>query len=446
MEKVRLSQIIQWCKGKVNKKFKDFFIEGISTDSRQIKKGEIFIALKGEKYDGHNFLEEAFKKGAFAAIVSENYKGNSGLLIRVKEPLYALGEICKNYRIKLNMQVIAITGSDGKTTTKEIVKNILSERFNTIGTIGNFNNQIGLPLSIFQANKKTEFGVFEIGMNKKGEIDYLSKICLPDACIITNIGVAHIGFFKSRKEIAEAKAEVFKNLINEKEVFLNRDDDFFDYLNKKANRNNIVSIGVKKKADINGKIIEEGLDFFIFESSGEKYKMNFWNPSVIYSGLFGISIGEKFGINKKYIKDVLSEIKPLSGRGEFIKNKIFIIDESYNSNPYSLKNSLLSFERKKFKRKLVVLGDMAELGRFSGFYHWHIGNLIKNFKIDIIFTFGEKSKIISEISQRGKHFYEIEKLKKELKNKVKKDDAIFIKGSRINKLELIVDFLKKSFI
>ncbi|MCM8786115.1 MAG: UDP-N-acetylmuramoyl-tripeptide--D-alanyl-D-alanine ligase [Candidatus Omnitrophica bacterium] len=446
MERVKLSEIIHWCKGKINKEFKDLLIEGISTDSRQIKKGEIFIALKGEKYDGHNFVEEAFKKGAFAAIVSENYKGDLGLLIRVKEPLYALNEISKNYRIKINMKVITITGSDGKTTTKEIVKNVLSEKFNTIGTIGNFNNQIGLSLSILQANYKTEIGVFEIGMNKKGEVDYLSKICLPNTCVITNIGVAHIGFFKNRREIADAKSEVFNNLVSEKDIFLNKDSDFFDYLKRKANTTNIFSIGVKKKADINGKIIEEGLDFFIFESSGEKYKMHFWNPSFIYSGLFGIAFGEKFSISKEYIKDVISEIKPLSGRGEFINNKIFIIDESYNSNPYSLKNSLLSFERKRIEKKIAILGDMAELGKFSKFYHQYIGKLIKNLRINIIFTFGKESKIISELSGRGKHFYDIEELKKELKCKIKRGDAVFIKGSRINKLEQIVDFLKKDFI
>jgi len=398
MEKVKLSEIIKWCKGKVNKKFKDFFIEGISTDSRQIKKGEIFIALKGEKYDGHDFVKDAFKKGAVASIVSSDYIGNDNLLIKVKDTLYALGDIGKNYRIKLNMHVINITGSDGKTTTKEIIKEILSEKFNTTGTIGNFNNQIGLPLSILQADKKTEIGVFEIGMNKKGEIDYLSKISAPNSCVITNIGVAHIGFFKNRKELADAKSEIFGNLIKEKNVFLNKDSDFFYYLKGKTDTKNLITIGVKKNADITGEIIEEEFDYFIFEYSGEKYKMNFWNTSFIYSGLFGIAFGKKFGISEKHIKNVLYGLKPLKGRGEFIKDDIFIIDESYNSNPNSLKNSLLSFERKKFKRKIAIIGDMAELGKFSNFYHWYIGNLIRNLKIDIIFTFGKESKKISEVS------------------------------------------------
>jgi UDP-N-acetylmuramoyl-tripeptide--D-alanyl-D-alanine ligase len=443
MEKVRLSEILEWCNGKVNKKFNDIFIEGISTDTRNLKKGELFVALKGEKFDGHDFVNEAFKKGATACIVSKNCKYEYGLLIKVEDTLLALGEICRNYRKKINMHVIGITGSDGKTTTKEIIKEILSTKFNVIATIGNFNNQIGLPLSILQSDIKTEFGVFEMGMNKKGEIGYLSKICEPNSCIITNIGVAHIGFFKNRKEIAEAKSEIFKNLIDEKNVFLNKDSDFYEYLKKKSKSNNIFSIGVKKKGDIKGEIVEEGIDYFIFQVNNKKFKMNFWNTSFIYSALFGIAICRKFEIPESYIEDVFIKIKPLKGRGELTENKIFIIDESYNSNPHSLKNSLLCFEKKNFKRKIAIVGDMAELGKFSNFYHWYIGKLLEKLNIDIVLSYGNKSRIISENSKKGIHFYEIESLKKYLKNIIKRKDAILIKGSRITKMEEIVDFLKR---
>lgn len=445
MERLKLSEIAKWCKGKVNGKYQEIYVENISTDTRNLKKGDLFIALKGERYDGHWFLRDAFEKGAIGAIISENFDYKEGILIKVKDTLIALGDICKNYREKKlkNMHVIGITGSDGKTTTKEIVKNIISSKFKTIGTIGNFNNQIGLPLSILQAKGDTEFGVFEMGMNKKGEIDYLSKICQPNSCIITNIGVAHIGFFKKREEIAEAKSEIFKNLTGPKNVFLNRDSDLYWYLKKRAKSKNLVSVGVKKNSDLKGFFIEEGIDFFIFEVEGKKYKMNFWNTSFVYSGLFGIAIGKKFGIEGKFVENVLEELKPLKGRGEITKNEIFIIDESYNSNPYSLKNSLLCFERKNFERKIAVLGDMAELGKFSNFYHNYIGKLLRNLKIDIVLTFGEKSKIISDASKKGLHFYEIENLKNYLKKIIKKNDAIFIKGSRILKLEEVVDFLKK---
>ncbi|MCM8818505.1 MAG: UDP-N-acetylmuramoyl-tripeptide--D-alanyl-D-alanine ligase [Candidatus Omnitrophica bacterium] len=444
MEKVKLSEIIFWCKGNVNKRYKDVFVKGISTDTRTLKKGEIFIALKGEKYDGHNFVKEAFKKGAIGVIVSERYQiQNSFLLIKVKDTLKALGDISRNYRKNLNMHVVGITGSDGKTTTKEIIKNILSEKFNTVSTIGNFNNEIGLPISILNADRKTKFGVFEMGMNKKGEIDYLSRICIPDISVITNVGIAHIGFFKNRKEIADAKAEIFKNLTGEKIVFLNRDDLFFYYLKNKAKSKNIISIGVKKKGDINGKIVEEGIDYFIFEHNMKKYKMNFWNNSFIYSGLFGIAFAEKFEIQKKYIEDVLLNTKPLSGRGDFIKNKIQIIDESYNSNPNSLRNALICLDKKPLKRKIVILGDMAELGKFTNFYHYYIGTLVKKLNIDILLTFGEKSKIISDVSKKGNHFYHLEELLKYLKKTIKNEDTIFIKGSRFLKMERIVDFLKK---
>ncbi len=443
MEKVKLSEIIFWCKGKVNRKFGDFYISGISTDTRNLKKGDLFIALKGEKFDGHNFVKEAFEKGASCCIVCKNFQENSGLIIKVEDTIFALGDIGKNYREKMKMKVIGITGSDGKTTTKEIIKNILLEKFKVVATMGNFNNQIGLPLSILQADSKTEFGVFEMGMNKKGEIDYLSKICKPNYCIITNIGCAHIGFFRNRKEIADAKSEIFKNLIQEKAVFLNRDSDFFNYLKEKIDKENLITVGVNKKGEIRGKILEEGIDFFIYEVKGEKYKMNFWNTTFIYSGLFGIAFAEEFGISKNYVKDVIENIKPLSGRGQIKKNKIFIIDESYNSNPNSLKNSLLCFERKNFNRKIAVLGDMAELGKFTNFYHYYIGKVLANLKIDIVLTCGNSSKIISDISGKGKHFFEIEECKKYLKSIIKKGDAILVKGSRIAKMDQIVEYLKE---
>ncbi|MCM8772179.1 MAG: UDP-N-acetylmuramoyl-tripeptide--D-alanyl-D-alanine ligase [Candidatus Omnitrophica bacterium] len=443
MENVKFSEIVKWCNGKVNKNYKDFFVKGISTDTRNIKKDEIFIALKGEKFDGHNFVKIAFEKGAIASIVNHDYKNeNSFLLVRVKDTLKALGDIGKNYREKLKMKVIGITGSDGKTTTKEIIKNVLSEKFITTGTIGNYNNEIGLPLSIIQASNKVEIGVFEMGMNKKGEIYYLSKICQPNLCVITNIGNAHIGFFKNRKEIADSKSEIFENLIGEKQVFLNRDDRFFNYLKDKLKDKNTTTIGVRKKADINGEIIEEGIDYFIFKCNGKKYKMNFWNTSFIYSGLFGIAIGKKFEISENFIANTLSQIKPFFGRGEITKGKIFIIDESYNSNPNSLKNALLCFEKKIFKRKIAIIGDMAELGKFTNFYHYYIGKLLKNLKIDIVLTFGEKSKLISDICNKGRHFYNIEDLKKYLRENIKTGDSILIKGSRILKMEEIVNFLK----
>lgn len=442
MEKIKISEIIRWCSGKPNKNFNDFYITGISTDTRTLKKNDLFIALKGEKFDGHDFVIEAFKKGASCCIVEKEFNSKNGLFIKVENTLLALGDISKNYRKKFETHIIGITGSDGKTTTKEIIKRILSTKYETCGTIGNFNNEIGLPISLLQLTKKTAFGVFELGMNKKGEIDYLSKILSPNSCIITNIGTAHIGFFKSRREIAEAKGEIFENRINNGYIFLNRDDHFFSYLKKKLKKANIVNVGVKKDADISGKIYQEEIDFFIFESGGEKYRMNFWNTSFIYSGLFGIAVGKKFGISEKNIQETLEEIKPVPGRGEVIVKDFYIIDESYNSNPNSLKNAILSLERKKFKRKIVIIGDMAELGKFSNFYHWYIGKILKKTKIDMVLTFGNESRLISKVSEKGQHFEEIEILKNKLKKIIKKGDVILVKGSRKMHLERIVDFLK----
>lgn len=447
MEKIEIRKIVEWSEGKINnRKFLSIEIKGISTDTRNIKKGEIFIALKGERFDGHRFVRQAYEKGAAGVIVSKDLKGlpEDLCVINVKDTLKALGDIAKKYRNFINPYIIGITGSDGKTTTKELVSTCLSEKFKTKASSGNYNNQIGLPLSLLSFDRSTEIGVVEMGMNRKGEIDYLSKIAKPDGCVITNIGRAHIGFFKNVEGIAEAKSEIFKNLKGEKLSLLNRDDRFFNFLKKRSSKN-IMTFGKSKKADVRGIVEEEGNDFFQFIVAGfdEKFRVNFWNTSMIYSFLIAISFSIKFGIELRKIRGIIESFKPIAGRGKIYRIKgITIIDESYNSNPNSLKNSILCFSRKDFKRKVVIIGDMAELGRFSSFYHRYIGEVIGKTGIDSVITFGEKSRIISELNG-GKHFTDIDELKKFLIKEIKKGDGILIKGSNFLKMERITEFLKK---
>jgi len=446
MEKLEIKKVVEWCGGEINsKEFLKRFINGISTDTRKIKKGEIFVALKGENFDGHQFIKKAYEKKAAGVIISENIKipFKNFCVIEVKDTLKALGDIAKGYRVFLNPYIIGVTGSDGKTTTKELISKCLSKKFKTSSSSGNYNNQIGLPLSIFSFDRKTEIGILEMGMNKKGEIDYLSKIARPNGCVITNIGKAHIGFFKNTKEIAESKSEIFKNLKGEKFCLLNRDDKFFYFL-KSRSSGNVKSFGTKKSSDVRGIIEKEGNEFFYFNVSGEKFKINFWNTSMIYPFLVAIAFSVKFGLKISEVKDVIEEFKPIEGRGKVYKiGGITIIDESYNSNPNSLKNALLCFSRKDFKRKIVIIGDMAELGKFSNFFHTYIGKLVKKLDIDYVITFGEKSKVISEITS-GKHFSDINQLNGFVGKKVKKGDGILIKGSNFLKMNRIVEFLLKN--
>jgi len=445
MEAVRLDRIAVWCRGNIaDKKIAEKYCYGISTDSRKIKKGDLFIALKGDRFDGTAFVNSALKQGAIAAITPKNFQSPVKKIIKVKDTLKALGDIAKGYRKEFDVYVIGITGSDGKTTTKEFIKKTLSVRYNVSGTEGNFNNAIGLPLSIFTIDRKTDFCVLEMGMNRENEIRYLGKIAEPQAGVITTVGPAHIGFFKDIYQIAEAKSELIETLKGEKFCMFNYDNKFFSFFREKAPAE-VLSFGTKKGADIRGIIVDEGNDFFTFNLEGENhlYKINFWNTAIIYPALIAIGFGKKFGITEKEIEDVFESIQPLPGRGKVYHLKgITVIDESYNCNPNSLKSSLYNLHRKNFRRKVAIIGDMAELGKLSHFYHRNTGLFIKKLNLDIVITFGEKSKGIGKFSGiHWKHFGDMDMLNKHLSGIIKKGDAILIKGSRIMNMEGIRDYL-----
>ena len=448
MEKVKISDIVKWTEGVLENSKSDFLIRGISTDTRKLKKGEVFVALKGENFDGHDFVEEAFTKGAICAVVKENFNLPGKTLIKVKDTLKGLGDIAKGYRKRFNLKVIGITGSDGKTTTKEIVGKILSSKYNTVVSEKSYNNQIGLPLTLFKLSPNTEFCVVEMGMNRKGEIDYLSQIALPSIGVITNIGYAHIGFFKNRKEIAEAKSELLKNLKKGGFKLLNFDSPFFDYLKRKGECRTI-SFGLKDGADYQAFIDRINKNSFTFNIKNLKgnFKMNFWNPSFIYSGIIGIILGIKFGIPLDKIKKILAGFKPLAGRSNIIDTgKITIIDESYNSNPNSLKWAIYYFAKREGKRKILIVGDMAELGKYSYIFHLNIGRYLNKLPIDLIITYGEKSSIIGKgikDKERVRSFDNLSEIEEFLKKNIRSGDVILVKGSRIMGMERIVSYMKE---
>lgn len=446
MDPVRLDRIVRWCTGTaVNRKILGDYCTGVSTDTRTLRKGELFIAIKGENLDGHNFLDAALKNGAVAVISSVKNTGINGRAIIVKDTLKALGEIAAGYRKQFPVYVIGVTGSDGKTTTKEFLKKTLSRGYNVKGTEGNLNNQIGLPLSIFNIDKKTDFCILEMGMNKKNELHYLGKIAGPQAGVITNIASAHLGFFKNQKDIAEAKSELIGTLCGEKFCLLNYDNRFFPFLKEKARSCKTQGFGLKEGADIKGEIREEGNDFFTFsiEGTDQLFRINFWNTTIIYPALISFAFGKKFHIKPTEMAGAFSEINPLPGRG-LIHNigGITVIDETYNANPNSVRAALESLSRKKFRRKISILGDMAELGRYSALLHYNIGVSIRNLDIDRVITFGSKSKLISEASgKEHAHFQEIDKINRYITGMAKKGDAFLVKGSRIMQMERIINHL-----
>lgn len=446
MEPVKLDKIVSWCKGTtVNKKLLSLYCRGISTDTRTIKKGEVFIAIRGENFDGHNFLEAALKKGAVAVVSAVKNTAADKKTITVQDTQKALGDIAGGYRRQFGVYVIGVTGSDGKTTTKEFLKKTLSARYDVKSTEGNLNNQLGLPLSVFSIDKKTDFCILEMGMNRKNELRYLGKIAKPQAGVITNVASAHLGFFKNGLDIARAKSELIETLSGEKLCLLNYDNRFFDFLRDKACSSKMLSFGLKKGADVRGIIKEEGNEFFTFgiEGTQQVFRINFWNTAIVYPALVAFAFGNKFNVSPVKTAEVFAGIKPLPGRGLVRKaGGINVIDETYNANPNSVRASLHSLGRKNFKRKIAVLGDMAELGRFSSMFHRNTGLFIKNLDIDRVVTFGVKSRMISGASgKQCKHFEDIDKLNRYVSGIAKKGDVFLVKGSRVMQMERIVNHL-----
>jgi len=446
---VRLGQIEEWCKGQLERGDPQQLVTGISTDSRTIKPGCVFIALKGPRFDGHDFVAEVFRKKAVAAVVRKDFPFPDGSLIRVSDTTRALGEIAEAYRKQFHVELLGITGSSGKTTTREIVTKILSGRYNVLASQGNFNNEIGLPLTLLQLQPCHKFCLAEMGINHPGEMQKLCRISHPTSGLITAIGWAHAGFFKSLKQIALSKGQLLVNLEGGRLSFLNADAPYYPLLKDLA-RGSVFSFGVKNPAHLQGYVIKEDLFSFVFKvkNSSACFQMNFWNPHWIYAGLAGLAVGLAFGIPEKVTGEVLAEIQPLPGRGQVWKlNGITVIDESYNSNPDALLQSLVALTKKRVPRTVAILGDMAELGRRSAYFHVRIGRMLKRLAPGMVFLIGENMLYAHGTAEEKSHFHfsRLEDCLEVLPGYLQEGDLVLIKGSRMMGMERIVSFLKNYY-
>ncbi|MCM8769170.1 MAG: UDP-N-acetylmuramoyl-tripeptide--D-alanyl-D-alanine ligase [Candidatus Omnitrophica bacterium] len=378
-------------------------------------------------------------------MVKNDYPVSDNSLIRVADPLKALAEIARGYREQFNVEVLAITGSTGKTTTKEIIAKVLARRHRVLATPGNFNNQIGLPLTLLELETAHRFCVIEMGMNHPGEIEWLCQIAKPSSGLITGVGWAHAGFFENLKEIALAKAELLRHLPETGRVFLNTDTPYYSLL-KSRTKGPLIPYGTKTGAVVKGYLQEEALFSFSFKigETGRSIKMGFWNPVWMTTALAAMAVGKAFGVPEEEIKEEIESMRPLPGRGQvLVFGGLTVIDESYNSNPDSLKQALLALQRKKVKRTVAVIGDMAELGKRSSYFHAMIGRLIRRFSPGLVLLMGKET--IRTWQEAGEkkclHFDNIEALEKSLPGLLYPGDLILVKGSRIMGLEKIVSFL-----
>ncbi|OQY00871.1 MAG: hypothetical protein B6I26_06250 [Desulfobacteraceae bacterium 4572_130] len=460
--------------GKINY---NFVFSGISIDSRFIKSNELFVALKGEIFDGHSFVYNLVKKGIKGFVLEKKFlksltkdqniffKTNNCILFFVENTLKALGRLAKFQRIRSKVKVVAITGSNGKTSTKEMVGRIFETKFNTLVTKGNFNNEIGLPLTLLKLSNEHEWAVVEMGMNHFGEIARLSDISMPDIGIITNICNAHLKGLGSIFDVANAKAELVEFIQNQGSLILNYSDSQKKIFIKKAEKNknikDLIFFGVSENAHIKAKtvkIYQEKIYFKLFIGKNKSTKNKLIDVCINTPGLFMVenglaaaAAGFQAGISLNDIKKGLEAFVPVPGRINILKELkyIKIIDDTYNANPESVESALKTLKNLSGKdNSIAVLGDMLELGSMAKYFHYQIGKKAGALGVSRLYAYGDMAEhIINGALYKGLDKDKVmmgtqKKIADNIMKKVNSRTWVLVKGSRGMKMEDIISRLK----
>jgi UDP-N-acetylmuramoyl-tripeptide--D-alanyl-D-alanine ligase len=434
------------CDGKVDGALRGP-ITGISIDTRTIGAGDLFVALRDQR-DGHDFVQAAFVAGAAAALVSSGYKRQEGdgCLIRVADPLRALEDAGRISRFRTDAKVVAVTGSVGKTGTKEMLRHCLSQAGATHASEKSYNNHWGVPLTLARMPTDTEYGVFEIGMNHAGEIAPLTRMVAPDVAIITTVEAVHLAHFASVDEIAEAKAEILQGLPSGGTAILNRDNPYFEVLSQRAEARSlrIVAFGRHAEADVRVETVaaEAGGSVVTARLHGRQltYRIGAPGHHYVMNSLAVVAAIEALGADVETCLAALADIGAPAGRGartllEHGGGKVLLIDESYNANPASMAAALANLgavPRTEFARRIAVLGDMRELGREADRLHVELAPLVAAADVDLVFACGEHMRALFDalpMEQRGLHTAVSMELAGQIAAQVRAGDAVMIKGS-----------------
>ena len=416
----------------------DTEVLGFTRNTKEINKGDVFIGLKGNT-DGSIYYLDALKNGAKGVIVNKgvisNYeKIDNTFILEVDDTIKALGQIASLKRSKYNIPIVAITGSVGKTSTKDIVASVISQKYKVLKTAGNLNNDIGMPLMILKL-KDEEVLVLEMGMNHAGEISYLSKIAKPTLAIITNVGSAHIGNLGSRENILKAKLEITEGLSGK--LIINNDNDMLHnyYL---SNKDNIITVGINNDSDIMAKDISyEGNTSYKYNDT--LINLNVGGEAFIYNSMLAIAAGKELGLSMEEIKKGIESFELTKSRLQIYNvNGYKIIDETYNANYDSMREAIKNLG-KESGRKIAVLGDMLELGDYSKEIHSNVGKVVSENNIDLLVTVGNDSKYINDNSNiENVHFSTNEEAIKYLKENITTGDVVLLKASNsLNFIEIV---------
>jgi UDP-N-acetylmuramoyl-tripeptide--D-alanyl-D-alanine ligase len=443
---MRLSEIALATKGKVLGA--DVEINSVGTDSRAIESGQLFVALKGENFDGHDYAAQSLQQGACAVMVSQEVAGPAVL---VKDTRLALGDLSAYWRNKFSMPVVAITGSNGKTTVKEMLASILKvaagDDAKVLATQGNLNNDIGLPLTMLKIEQQHEYAVLEMGMNHRGEIRYLTKLAKPNVALVNNAGSAHIGELGSYEAIAEAKGEIFEGLAKDGIAIINADDVFADFWKKLAAQNKQMTFGLNQQANVSARYQLNVMNSNI-EMTTPIGNVNFDLPAPgehnVRNALAAATAALALNVPLNKIAEGLTHFAGVKGRLQskagFAGAKV--IDDTYNANPLSMKAAIDVLAGNQGTR-IFVMGDMAELGEDAAEMHAEIGAYAKAAKIQTFYALGKLTpEATKAFGASGKHFESVETLVDALRKEMNSNVTVLVKGSRSARMERVVDLIQ----
>lgn len=451
MNRLSIVQIAELSQAAVSSGDGNAPVEKISTDSRMIKLGELFVALRGENFDGHNFVESVAKTGAAGAIVDLNWKGKipaNFAVIRVEDTLRAYQNLAANYRKSLLLKVLAITGSNGKTSTKDFAAAVLAHRFRVTKTQGNFNNHVGLPRTMLEATSQDEVAVWEIGMNHPGEVAMLAKLAAPDAAIITNIGVAHIEFMGSREAIAAEKGALAQAVAPDGTVILNADDPFSKKI-AVGTRAKVVFAGTTEGTVRASEITQSatGTDFTILEGAHRcRAQLPVPGLHMVQNALLAVAAGRMFGLSLEDCAAGLAAAPLTKARLQVKRIRgVQFIDDSYNANPESMKAALHTLvELDADGKRIAVLGEMRELGEESARGHREVGETAAELGVDQLIAIGDMAAAIAEAARNaGLQNTSIARSTSEaaelLGEIAASGDLVLVKGSRAARTERVIE-------
>ncbi len=445
-----VKEIIEATKGRLLSGNLDDDIIGFTQDTRKIKEGDMYIPLIGEKNDGHDYIEQAFINGASSIITSKEVQYPHKNVILVEDTLKAMSDMAHYLRKNRNVKVVGITGSVGKTSTKDMIYSVVSTKYKTLKTLGNYNNHIGLPLTILRYCDE-EVMILEMGMNHLGEIDHLTKIAEPDIAAITNVGTAHIGELGSRENILKAKMEIVHGLKNHGTLVINDDNDMLHTV--EADDYSLIRVGKNSQCDLKAYHIDLQLEESYFDLCYHEQTYHIHVPvsgeHFVYNALIAIGVGLSLGIDIELCIQGVENFELTKNRMDIIelKNNIKVIDGTYNANLDSMKSSIDVLSQYQ-NRKIAILADMLELGEYEKTLHEEVGSYIVEKNIDELLCVGQASQYIVKKAQelgllQAYHFEDNQELIQYLKEFIDENDVLLVKGSNGMHLKDVVEYLKE---